>query len=95
MKRHKPKMFIEDPEIKEPVDMGIKFLESMQCLCVKDGDIIVFRYSGCLSQNTAKNLKESIRDIVGFDIKVMILEDNIEIGVLHPDKEQYKGETIE
>ena len=63
----------------------IDFLESMQKLDVKDGDIIVLRYGAKLSKETSTNLRDAIQEIIkgfGFNVKAMILEDGMDIGIL-------------
>ena len=68
----------------------VNWLQSMQKLDVKDGDIVVLRHPGVLSKDSAKKLKKFVRKIVkghGFDVHVMVFEEGMEIGVLT------KGET--
>ena len=68
----------------------VNWLQSMQKLDVKDGDIVVLRHPGVLAKDSAKKLKKFVRKIVkghGFDVHVMVFEEGMEIGVLR------KGET--
>jgi len=80
-----------DKKIKDavkPWQDDINFLQSMQKLEIKEGDIIVLRHSCRLSEQAAANLKSQIEEIIrssGFNIKVMVLEDGMDIGVLQKE----------
>lgn len=64
----------------------INLLRSIQKLEIKEGDIIVLRHPYRLSEEAAKNLRSVIEEIIrsgGFNIKVMVLEDGMNIdGIL-------------
>jgi len=70
------------------IDMDFKFLESMQRLEIKNGDILVLRYPGVLPRNTASNLRkifqETIKDF-GYDVRILVLEEGMEIGTLRKE----------
>jgi hypothetical protein len=77
-------------EVEEKINeaLGVKWLQSMQRLDVKNGDIIVIRYPGVLSTNAKTYFRESVRDILkdyGYDVRVMIFEEGSEIGILRRD----------
>ena len=70
----------------------VNWLQSMQKLDVKDGDIVVLRHPGVLSKDSAKKLKKFVRKIVkghGFDVHAMVLEEGMEIGVLRQESKLY------
>jgi len=70
----------------------VNWLQSMQKLDVKDGDIVVLRHPGVLPEYLAKQLKKTVRKIVkghGFDVHVMVLEEGMEIGVLRQESKLY------
>ena len=72
-------------EIMTKVDMDFKFLQSMQKLEIKDGDIIVLKYPGVLSETASKALKRAFHDMMnsfGYKIHIIVLEENMDIGVL-------------
>lgn len=67
---------------------GIDYLKTMQKLDVKDGDIIVIKNPYKLSAETYTNLRLAIQKILkeyGYNVKVMILEDGMDIGVLRKE----------
>jgi len=70
------------------VDKDFKFLQSMQKLEIKDGDIIVLRYPQALSYDDIKHLKvmfqRTIKDF-GYDVRVLILEQGGEVGILREE----------
>ena len=67
----------------------LMLLKSMQKLEIKDGDIIVLRHPKILKTetmiNTRSQFKKVIEEFTGYRIKVLILEEGMEIGVLRPD----------
>ncbi len=73
---------------KEIVDMDFKFLESMQRLEIKNGDILVLRHPGILPFGAYEKLKamfqKTIKDF-GYDVKALILEEGMEIGALRKE----------
>ena len=64
----------------------VDYFQSMQKLKIKDGDVIVLKCKQKLSSETAKHLSEAYQKAMeGFrikDIKVLILEEGIDIGVI-------------
>ena len=66
-------------------DEPVCFLESMQKLEVKDGDIVVLKHSIALSHDSQIKLRDVFKKIIktfGCDVHVMLLEEGMEIGVL-------------
>lgn len=64
---------------------SFNFLQSMQKLDVKEGDIVVLRHPYKLSEQVATNLRTQIKEIIkssGFNVKVMVLEEGMDIGIL-------------
>lgn len=84
-----------DKKVKENMNRwqnDINFLQSMQKLELKEGDIIVLRHPYKLSEETIVNLKSQIQLIIksaGFNVKIMVLEEGMDIGVLR------KGNNID
>jgi len=82
-------------EIVKPWQDDINFLQSMQKLEVKDGDIVVLRHPCKLSEKTTIILKTHIEEIIksgGFNVKVMVLEEGMDIGILSkPIKKENKN----
>ncbi|MCE5211994.1 MAG: hypothetical protein LLG40_10605 [Deltaproteobacteria bacterium] len=81
--------------IKKEVDnavsenMNIQFLKNMQKLEVKDGDIVVMKSPYKLSQSVADNLRAAVQELIkdyGFNVHVMVLEQDMEIGILTKEK---------
>ena len=67
----------------------IDFIQSMQRLDIKDGDILVLKTKSILSEHAISNLKNSIElaiNIIGFKVKCLVLEDDMDIGVLRKEK---------
>ena len=67
------------------IQNDIKFLQSMQKLEIKEGDIVVLRHPCKLSEQAVTNLKTQIKELIrsgGFNVKVMVLEEGMDIGVL-------------
>ena len=63
----------------------INFLQSMQKLEVKEGDIIVLRHPCRLSEQASMSLKAHMEGSIksfGFNVKVIVLEEDMNIGVL-------------
>ena len=80
------KVMTEDPE----GEWGkyIDWLQSMQKLDVKDGDVVVLKYTMTLSPSAYKHLKEGVQEMLkgfGFDIHVILIEDGMEIGLLRKE----------
>ena len=76
--------------VKEEVrnNLDIQFLKSMQKLDVKDGDVVVLKHPGVLKPETIKVLKEVIIERLkewGYDVHVMIFEENTEIDILRKE----------
>lgn len=66
------------------------WLKHWQRLDVKAGDIIVLRHPAVLSSSTAANIKAVVIDTLkplGKDVRVLILEENMEIGVLRKENQ--------
>ncbi len=60
---------------------------------VQDGDIVIIRSPLALRPETAKALREAVQEMIqrfGFKVNVMVLEQEVEIGVLR--KEENDGE---
>jgi argonaute-like protein implicated in RNA metabolism and viral defense len=77
------------PTTRTAVDEKIDYLESMQKLEVKDGDILVLRHTGILSPAGADGIRYAVKKIIkdsGFDVKVLILEEGMKIGVLRKEE---------
>ncbi|MFA5458387.1 MAG: hypothetical protein WC261_12235 [Synergistaceae bacterium] len=89
----KPK--VTDDQVREVVkpmlaemEKRVNWLQSMQKLDVKDGDIVVLRCRQKLSTETYKHLKAALQEIIkgfGFDVHVMLLEDGMEIGAVRKE----------
>ena len=69
-----------------PLEEDIRFLQSVQKLDVKDGDIIVLKHPGVLKSETAVYLRESLQEALhkwGYNgLKVVLLEEGMDMGVL-------------
>jgi hypothetical protein len=68
----------------------ISWLQSMQKLDMKDGDIVVLRHPLVLSKEAIKNICTTVKEIIkesGFNVKVMFLEEGLDIGVLRKEKQ--------
>ena len=66
----------------------VNWLQSMQKLDVKDGDIVIFRYPHVMRYDAHKNLRDALKETLknfGYDVHVMVLEDGLEIGVLRKE----------
>lgn len=66
---------------KEPFDL----LRSMQKLEIRDGDTLVLTYAGRLGVNQADKLKKALKELMeksGLQIHVIVLEENMGIGIL-------------
>lgn len=94
---------ITDEQIKKIInpllaemEKRVNFLQSMQKLDVKDGDIIVLRHPQRLSAIAHDNLKVSIEKSIkhfGLNIRVLVLEENMDIGVLRKNNVREGGEV--
>lgn len=83
---------ITDEQIKKVVhpllaemEERVNWLQSMQKLEIKNGDIVVIRHPGILKKEAIDNLKFTIQAMIkkyGFDVHVMVFEEGLEIGVL-------------
>lgn len=65
--------------------LGIKWIQSMHKLEVRNGDLIVVRHPAHLGIETCLNLRTAIREIFmknGFDIKVVMFDEGMDIGIL-------------
>ncbi len=63
----------------------IEFIEHMQKLELKDGDLIVIKSSMRLSQAGHANIVNSMKiatDTLGIQVQTVILEEGMDIGVL-------------
>ena len=63
----------------------IDFIQSMQKLQLKPGDLLIVKCPFKIPEQYISKLSESIKNILalsGFDNKIMILEDGMDIGVL-------------
>ena len=67
----------------------IDYLQSMQKLDIRNGDIIVLNCPGRLSEEAAARLRSFFRPILdecGFkNTKIVVLEEDIKIGILRKD----------
>ena len=52
---------------------------------LKPGDILVLMFAGRLSTEAVKGIYEGMKKILPQSVQVMILEDNVQIGVLSPE----------
>jgi hypothetical protein len=61
----------------------VKMIEKMQKLGIKDGDIVVLKHPGRLTEAAVKGIKESLGFLKDWKIKkVVVLEEGMDIGVL-------------
>ena len=77
-------------KIVKPWQNDINFLQSMQKLELKEGDIVVLRHPYKLSSDTITRLKTEIKEHIragGFNVKVMVLEEGMDIGLLRKEKD--------
>ncbi len=49
---------------------------------LKAGDIFMIRFSGRISTSEYEHLYKSLREILPADVKIMILEENVQVGVI-------------
>lgn len=66
----------------------IDFIEHMQKLEVKDGDVLIFKSKTRLGSDDRANIKkmmQSIIDKIDADIIAMVLEEECDIGILRKD----------
>lgn len=83
---------ITEEQIKKVIDPllaemkeRVNWLQSMQKLEVKDGDIVVLRHPGKLSKTTIDAIKSAVQAMIkeyGFNVHVMVFEEGMKIGVL-------------
>ena len=69
-------------------NLKIDWLQSMQKLDVKDGDIVVLRCNKKLSREAYLNIRDAVKEAIqefGFGVHVMIFEDGMDIGVLRKE----------
>ena len=67
-----------------------EWLESMQVLDVKDGDVVVLRHKGQITKETQTCLEKSLLPIFkkrGIDCSVIVLEEGMDVGVLRKKSE--------
>lgn len=80
-----------DKKIKDamkPWQDDINFLQSMQKLEIKEGDILVFRYPGVLSPKCIKDLTIMVQKTIkefGYDVRILVLEGGMEVGTLRKE----------
>ena len=81
----KGSMNVEEIRKLEKSQEQIDFLQSMQKLDIKDGDIIVLHHPGKLSKVDIDALKSTVQVMIkeyGFNTHVMVFEEGVKIGVL-------------
>lgn len=81
-------------KVKPEMD-NIDFIQSMQRLDVKDGDILVLRHSGYLSIPAHNTLRDAFQETIkgfGYDVRILVLEEGMDVGVLRQD-DYVKGES--
>ena len=81
------KKFVTRQEVDEKISeaLGVKWLQSMQKLDVKDGDIVVIRHPNILSADAFNHYRGAVKEILKkyrYDVNVMIFEEGAEIGIL-------------
>jgi len=95
MRKWFKKLFIDQPITREEIEekiqeaLGVKWIQSMQRLDVKDGDILVLRYPGVLSSKAAGHLRAAFQETIkgfGYDVRILILEEGMEMGTLRKEK---------
>jgi len=73
---------------KDSLRQDLAFIQSMQKLEIKDGDIVVIKHPMSLSPAVRKRmaacLQPTIKDF-GFNIHVVVLDEGMDIGVLTRD----------
>ena len=78
---------------KEP---NIDLIESFGKLDLKDGDIVILKHPMILGKNAAVRLREAVEDILKpFNVKIMVIENGMDIGILRPEKANNTRQTIE
>jgi len=80
------KKFVTEKEVDRKISeaLGVKWLQSMQKLDVKDGDIVVIRHPGVLSVDAHRKYRDAIKEAIqkyGVDVHVMVFEEGAEIEV--------------
>jgi len=69
----------------DQIEKDTQFIQSMQKLDIKDGDLIVLKYPGILPAKTSISIRESLQEALrkwGYNgLKVILLEDGMDIGV--------------
>jgi len=84
-------LFFEHPITPKEIDekireaLGVKWIQSMQRLDVKDGDILVIRLRECLSPSAAASFRGAVKEVIqkyGFNVHVMVFDQGTEIGIL-------------
>jgi hypothetical protein len=61
-----------------------RFASEVSRLKLEPGDIVVFRSKRCLSKEMIVGLKASAKLILPPDVKVMVLDDGMELSVVTP-----------
>ena len=75
----------ESPPAPKSKTGAVSWLGSMKILNVKDGDIVVLRHPMKLSNSAIENIKTVIKPVFdkhGLDVTIMVIEENMDIGVL-------------
>jgi hypothetical protein len=67
-------------------DLKADFIQSISKLEVKPGDTIIIKTPHRLNEKLYEAINDSIRGALGLDqkIKIVILEDGMDIGILRP-----------
>ena len=62
------------------------YVEHLKALPIKDGDMLVFKYPKVLSDDAKRNivrgLRETVNDLGFKNVKVLILEEGADLGVI-------------
>ncbi len=75
----------------------IDFIQEMKVLNLKPGDVVILKTQTIIhSRDAAESLRKAVADYIGGGIKVMLLEEGMDIGVLrqevNSDKWQLEGQ---
>jgi hypothetical protein len=66
-------------------DPKVDFIQAMQVLRLEKDDIVVMKSPDTLSEAVVRNIIETVKKVLGTGVKVMILEQGMDIGVLHKE----------
>lgn len=80
---------VVDPLLAE-MEERVNWLQSMQKLDVKDGDIIILRHPRVLSKDSTDGLKSAVQKMIkeyGYNVHVMVFEEDMKVGILSKQKE--------